>query len=233
MIKTEKLTKRYLHKNGEVYALKNISLEIDKGSFVTITGASGAGKTTLLLALGGLIRPSSGKIIFNDIKLHEASDNDLARFRLNNLGFVMQNFALIPYLTAIQNVMAPLALQNETKETQIATALRLLEEVNLMDRRDHLPRELSSGQQQRVAIARSLVNNPSLILADEPTGNLDPSLSEDILNLLKRINHDKKVTIIMVTHSPLAAEIGHYKIKLSNGELIHEISSGHLKPTDS
>ena len=223
MIKTEKLTKRYLHKNGEVYALKDISLEIDKGSFVTITGASGAGKTTLLLALGGLIRPSSGKIIFNDIKLHEASDNDLARFRLNNLGFVMQNFALIPYLTAVQNIMVPLALQNETKETQMVIALRLLEEVNLMDRRDHLPRELSSGQQQRVAIARSLVNNPSLILADEPTGNLDPSLSEDILNLLKKINQEKKVTIVMVTHSPLAAEIGNYKIKLSNGELIHKM----------
>ena len=223
MIKTEKLTKRYLHKNGEVYALKNISLEIDKGSFVTITGASGAGKTTLLLALGGLIRPSSGKIIFNDIKLHEASDNDLARFRLNNLGFVMQNFALIPYLTAVQNIMVPLALQNETKESQMAIALKLLEEVNLTDRRDHLPRELSSGQQQRVAIARSLVNNPSLILADEPTGNLDPSLSEDILNLLKKINQEKRVTIVMVTHSPLAAEIGNYKIKLSNGELVQEM----------
>lgn len=223
MIKTEKLTKRYLHKNGEVYALKDISLEIDKGSFVTITGASGAGKTTLLLALAGLIRPSSGKIIFNDIKLHEASDNDLARFRLNNLGFVMQNFALIPYLTAVQNIMVPLALQDETKASQMAIALKLLEEVNLTDRRDHLPRELSSGQQQRVAIARSLVNNPSLILADEPTGNLDPSLSEDILNLLKKINQEKKVTIVMVTHSPLAAEIGNYKIKLSNGELVQEM----------
>jgi putative ABC transport system ATP-binding protein len=219
MIRTEKLTKRYLHKNGEVYALKDISLEITEGSFVTITGPSGAGKTTLLLALGGLIRPSSGKIYFNGNTLHDISDNELARFRLKHLGFVMQSFSLIPYLTAAENVMVPLALRNEPKEFQMETAMKLLEEVDLMDRRDHLPRELSSGQQQRVAIARALANKPSIILADEPTGNLDPSLSREILNLLKKINTEDQITILMVTHSPGASSYGNVAIKLNNGQI--------------
>jgi putative ABC transport system ATP-binding protein len=221
MIRTEKLTKHYLHKNSEVYALKDIFLEIKKGSFVTITGPSGAGKTTLLLALGGLIRPSSGKIFFNGNTLHDISDNDLARFRLNNMGFVMQSFALIPYLTAAENIMVPLALRNEPKELQMETAMKLLEEVDLMDRQDHLPRELSSGQQQRVAIARALANKPSIILADEPTGNLDPMLSKEILNLLKKINVDDQITILMVTHSPAASDYGNVSIKLNNGQIIN------------
>jgi putative ABC transport system ATP-binding protein len=219
MIRTEKLTKRYLHKKGEVLALKDISLEITRGSFVTITGPSGAGKTTLLLALGGLIRPSSGKIFFNGNTLHDISDNDLARFRLNNMGFVMQSFALIPYLTAMENVMVPLALRNEPKELQIETAMKLLEEVDLMDRREHLPRELSSGQQQRVAIARALANKPSIILADEPTGNLDPSLSREILDLLKKINVEDQITVLMVTHSPLASGYGNVAVRLINGQI--------------
>lgn len=219
MIRTEKLTKQYLHKNGEVYALKDINLDIEKGSFVTITGPSGAGKTTLLLALGGLIRPSSGKIFFNGNTLHDSSDNDLARFRLNNMGFVMQSFALIPYLTAAENVMVPLALMKQPKGLQVETAVKLLEEVDLIDRRDHLPRELSSGEQQRVAIARALANKPSIILADEPTGNLDPSLSREILNLLKKINEEDQITILMVTHSPAASAFGKVTIKLNHGQI--------------
>jgi putative ABC transport system ATP-binding protein len=217
IIQTEKLTKRYLHKNGEVYALKDISLAIDKGSFVTITGPSGAGKTTLLLALGGLIRPSSGKIFFNGTHLHDASDNELARFRLNNVGFVMQNFALIPYLTAVENIIIPLSLQGKPKDVQRNTAIKLLDDVGLGDRTEHLPREMSSGQQQRVAIARALVNSPSIILADEPTGNLDPSLSEEILTLLKKLNRENGITIILVTHSKQAEQFGTDKIRITNG----------------
>ena len=219
MMRTERLTKKYLHKNGEVFALKDISIDIKKGSFVTITGPSGAGKTTLLLALGGLIRPSSGKIFFNGNTLHDISDNELARVRLKNMGFVMQSFALIPYLTAAENIMVPLALRNEPKELQMETAMKLLKEVDLIDRQDHLPREMSSGQQQRVAIARALANNPSIILADEPTGNLDPALSKEILNLLKKINTEDQITILMVTHSPWASEYGNVSIKLNNGQI--------------
>jgi putative ABC transport system ATP-binding protein len=219
IIQTEKLTKRYAHKNGEVYALKDITLSIDKGSFATITGPSGAGKTTLLLALGGLIRPSSGKILFGSTPLHDASDNKLASFRLNNIGFVMQNFALIPYLTAAENIMTPLSLQGKPKDIQRQAAVSLLDEVGLSDRADHLPRELSSGQQQRVAIARALVNNPSVLLADEPTGNLDPSLSEEILNLLARLNREKGITVILVTHSQLAESFGTKKIRIINGSI--------------
>lgn len=217
ILQTEKMTKRYLHKNGEVFALKDISLKIDKGSFVTITGPSGAGKTTLLLALGGLIRPSSGRILFNGTNLHDASDNELASFRLNNIGFVMQNFALIPYLTAVENIMIPLSLQGKPREAQRQTAVRLLEGIGLGDRIDHLPRELSSGQQQRVAIARALVNNPSILLADEPTGNLDPFLSDEILSLLKKLNHENGITVILVTHSKLAEKFGTEKIRIING----------------
>jgi putative ABC transport system ATP-binding protein len=219
IILTDKLTKRYLHKNEEVYALKDVSISIDKGSFVTITGPSGAGKTTLLLALGGLIRPSSGKILFSKIPLHLASDNELASFRLNNIGFVMQNFALIPYLTAAENIMTPMSLQGKPKDLQRQVASELLKEVGLSDRIDHLPRELSSGQQQRVAIARALVNNPSILLADEPTGNLDPSLSEDILNLLKKLNQEKGITVILVTHSQIAESFGSQKIRINQGQV--------------
>ena len=219
MMRTERLTKKYLHKNGEVFALKDISIDIKKGSFVTITGPSGAGKTTLLLALGGLIRPSSGKIFFNGNTLHDISDNELARVRLKNMGFVMQSFALIPYLTAAENIMVPLALRNEPKELQMETAMKLLKDVDLVDRQDHLPREMSSGQQQRVAIARALANKPSIILADEPTGNLDPSLSREILNLLKKINVEDQITVLLVTHSPGASEYGNVAIKLNNGQI--------------
>ena len=217
IIQTEKLTKRYLRKKGEIFALKDISLNIEKGSFVTITGPSGAGKTTLLLALGGLIRPSSGNIFFNGMHLHDASDNELAGFRLNNIGFVMQNFALIPYLTAVENIMIPLSLLGKPKEVQRKTASKFLEDVGLGDRIDHLPRELSSGQQQRVAIARALVNGPSIILADEPTGNLDPSLSDEILTLLKKLNQENGITIILVTHSKQAEKFGTEKIRIING----------------
>jgi putative ABC transport system ATP-binding protein len=225
IIQTEKLTKRYFHKNGEVYALKDISLSLQKGSFVTITGPSGAGKTTLLLALGGLIRPTSGKILFNGTALHDASDNALASFRLNNIGFVMQSFALIPYLTALENIMTPLSLQGKPKEEQQKKAMKLLGDVGLSDRTDHLPRELSSGQQQRVAIARALVNNPSMILADEPTGNLDPALSDEILSLLKKLNEENGITIILVTHSKQAEEFGTEKIRIIDGMIDQPLAS--------
>ena len=220
IIKVENLTKVYKHRDGLVYALKDISFSISKGDFVAITGPSGSGKTTLLLALGGLIRASSGTIEFEGKKINGVSDKEWAGFRKNHVGFVMQNFSLIPYMTAIQNVMVPLGLNGTSKIKQNTIATDVLELVGLGDRVNHFPRELSAGQQQRVAIARALVNNPSVIFADEPTGNLDPTLSKEILEFLKEINEKQAITIMMVTHSPDAANYGHVKIKLQNGTLI-------------
>ncbi|MFA4851928.1 MAG: ABC transporter ATP-binding protein [Bacteroidales bacterium] len=216
---TNNLSKQYKRRDTIVDALKDVSLEIEEGSFVTITGPSGSGKTTLLLALSGLIRPTSGQIIINNKHLENASDSELSNFRKENVGFILQSFSLIPYLSALQNVMVPLALINHSKQKQIEIAREVIELVGLGDRMNHLPRELSAGQQQRVAIARAVVNKPKIIFADEPTGNLDPDLSTEILSFMKNINKDMGITILMVTHSPVAADFGNLKIKLSNGEL--------------
>lgn len=223
ILRTTNLCKKYKHQDGIVDALKNVSFEVKEGDFVTITGASGSGKTTLLLSLAGLIKSTSGEIIIKGFDIASSSDNKLSDFRKTHIGFVMQTFALIPYLTAIENVMLPLATSKLGKEEKYKKAADLLKLVDLDNRKNHLPKELSAGQQQRVAIARALVNSPSLILADEPTGNLDPNLSSDILNLLKKINKEEKITILMVTHSPMAAEFGNLKIKLSNGELVNDL----------
>jgi len=220
LLRVEKLSKQYLHADGPVDALKDITLNVEEGMFVTITGPSGAGKSTLLLTLGGLIYPSSGRIFFRDQPLYSSSDNGLAGFRRKHVGFVMQNFSLIPYLSALRNVMIPLSLQKMGKDTQTKRATDLLGSVGLRGRINHLPRELSAGQQQRVAIARAIANNPSLILADEPTGNLDPSLSQEILELLKALNIEKGITVIMVTHSPTAADFGTVRIRLNEGQLV-------------
>ncbi len=219
IIKTESLNKQYKHKDGIVNALKDINFEVNKGDFVTITGPSGSGKTTLLLSLAGLIKTSSGKIFLENFDIYKANDNQLSNIRKTKIGFVMQSFALIPYLTAIENVMLPLAIHNFKKNICVEKAMQILKMVEMSDRKNHLPSELSAGQQQRIAIARALVNQPEIILADEPTGNLDPALSTDILNLMKKINQDQKITIIMVTHSKFAADYGNVKIKLSDGQI--------------
>jgi putative ABC transport system ATP-binding protein len=220
ILQIKNLNKKYQHHDGPVDALKDINFEIKKGEFVTITGPSGAGKTTLLLSIAGLIKSSSGEILFNDFRVDGANDNHLSDFRKTNIGFVMQNFALVPYLTAIENVMLPLAIHKFKNNERKSRASELLKLVGLENRMNHLPRELSSGQQQRIAIARALINEPAMILADEPTGNLDPSLSEDILNLLSKINKEKGITILMVTHSPAAAGYGNYQIKLKDGMVV-------------
>ena len=219
IIKVENLVKQYKHQDGLINALDYVSFEVKKGSFVTITGPSGSGKSTLLLALFGLLKPTSGKIFFNDQLISSASDQELASIRQKHIGFIMQNFALIPYLTTLQNVMIPLALEKIGKAEQVERATEVLEFVGLGNRINHLPRELSTGQQQRVAIARALVHKPSVILADEPTGNLDPALSLEILEFLKEINQGRDITIIMVTHSPVAAGYGNVKIHLEEGRL--------------
>lgn len=220
IIQINNLTKTYQRHDGAINAVDNLSLDIPKGSFVTITGASGSGKTTLLLILGGLLRPTSGKMTYNGNEINLHSEDELANFRSNHVGFVMQSFALIPYLTAVENIMIALNVKNRDKAKNRKRAMELLEWVGLEDRTTHYPKELSAGQQQRVAIARALANNPDLLLADEPTGNLDPGLSEEILNILKDINQKQQTTVVMVTHSPKAAEYGNNRIKLNNGKSV-------------
>jgi len=220
ILDVRKVCKRYQHTDGPVDALLDVDLEIPEGRFVTITGRSGAGKSTLLLALGGLIRPTSGEMYFREEPLHTKSDGELAAFRRRHLGFVMQNFSLVPYLTAIQNVMMPLAWRKGPRVAQRERAASILEGVGLGSRVNHLPRELSIGQQQRVAIARAFANQPDLILADEPTGNLDPSLSDDILGLLEALNREHGTTIVMVTHSPQAAARGNVRVHLEDGRIV-------------
>lgn len=212
------LSKVFPHPDGDVHALHELSFTLQKGCFASITGSSGSGKTTLLLTLSGLLKASSGEIYFDDFRIDNARDSQLAEFRNRNVGFVMQNFALIPYITAIENVMLPLATSRLPRKEKVERAGQIIEMVGLTNRRNHFPRELSAGQQQRIAMARALINSPSIVMADEPTGNLDPALSVEILNLLGDINQKLNITILMVTHSPAAAEYGNFRLHLHEGK---------------
>lgn len=219
LLRVRKLCKRYTIRGASVDALKNIDLDIEEGRFLTVTGPSGSGKSTLLLALGGLLGVTSGEVYFRDKPLHALRQGELAAFRSGHVGFVMQNFSLVPYLSAERNVMIPLALGGADRSTQRERAREQLARVGLADRARHLPRELSVGQQQRVAIARALANAPELILADEPTGNLDPDLATQTLDLLERLNQEHGLTIVMVTHSPEAAARGTQRVHLVEGQI--------------
>ena len=220
LIQIKNFTKTYQRHDGVINAIDNLSLDIPKGSFVVITGPSGSGKTTLLLILGGLLKPTSGKMTYNSKYVDLQKEDEMATFRSNHVGYVMQSFALIPYLTAIENITIALNIKGKSKVKNQERALELLKWVGLDDRTTHYPKELSAGQQQRVAIARALANNPDLLLADEPTGNLDPKLSEEILKVLKDINQKQGTTVVMVTHSPMATDYGDTKIQLKDGKLI-------------
>ncbi len=220
ILQGENVLKQYHHNGGLINALNNVSFKVNKGDFVTVTGPSGSGKSTLLLSIFGLIRLTSGTIIFDGKRIDNISDRKLTDVRKKSVGYILQSFALVPYLTTIQNVMIPLALEKIPKKEQYKRAAAILDYVGLSDRMEHLPRELSAGQQQRVAIARSIVHRPQIIMADEPTGNLDPSLSLEILDFLKKINRDNKITIMMVTHSPVAAEYGTLKLHLNEGKIV-------------
>jgi len=215
----ENITKTYQRRGEKVHAIHGINLKIDQGSFAVVTGGSGSGKTTLLLTLGGIIRPTSGSLTVKGVSLSTYSANRLAEYRSRTVGFVLQTFNLIPYLTALENVMVPMMLRNGTLGERRDRAVRLLNQTGLSDRQGFLPRELSIGQQQRVAIARALANNPDVVLADEPTGNLDPALSLEILNILKDLNEKERRTVVMVTHSPMAAEYGTMRLHLKDGRL--------------
>ncbi|MDF1701263.1 MAG: ABC transporter ATP-binding protein [Planctomycetota bacterium] len=220
LLTTENLGKRYERRGVAVDALRAVDLEIEERAFVAVTGPSGSGKTTLLLTLAGLLKPTAGRIRFRDKQLEGFSDAQWASFRHANLGFVMQNFSLVPYLSARENVTLPLAIAGSKGAAQKKRATELLERVGLGDRASHLPRELSAGQQQRVAIARALANEPALVLADEPTGNLDPALATDVLDLLRSLNEESGTAILMVTHSPEAARAGTHRVHIEDGLVV-------------
>lgn len=201
LIKIENVKKIYNGGEGEVTALGGVSFEVAEGEFVALMGPSGSGKSTLLTMLGAMNPPTSGRVIIDDINVYSLSSERMADFRSEYLGFVFQQFQLVPYLTALENVMLPLAITGISNREQIRMAGGVLAKVGLNGKGNRLPNQLSGGEQERVAIARAIVNEPPILFADEPTGALDSKTSEEIMNLFKTLNADGQ-TIIMVTHNP-------------------------------
>lgn len=218
IIKLSDICKVYTTKTIETQALENINLEVNRGEFLSIMGPSGCGKSTLLNIIGLLDRPTSGDIRLFDKQLAGLRDRDMARFRNENLGFVFQSFHLIPTLNVLDNVLVPLTYRKGAKDRK-KLALEALDKVGLSHRTGHFPAQLSGGQAQRVAIARAIVGNPSIILADEPTGNLDSKMSEEVMQLLHSLNREGK-TIIMVTHNEAQARDTDRVIHLFDGALV-------------
>ena len=216
LIHLESIVKHYKVGPSVVRALRTVTLDIFKGEYVAVMGASGSGKSTLMNIIGCLDTPTSGTYILNGKEVSSMTDNELAEIRNKEIGFVFQVFNLLPRNNALENVMLPLIYAGEKKHSRTEKAMRMLEDVGLGDRVEHRPNELSGGQRQRVAIARALVNSPSLILADEPTGNLDSTISEEIMKLFAEI-HRKGNTILMVTHEEHIARHAHRIIRLKDG----------------
>lgn len=225
MIELKNASKKYRQGSREVYALRDVSLFIRKGELLSIMGPSGSGKSTLLNLMGGLDQPSSGEVFIDNIPLHGISDNELTLIRRRHVGYVFQFFNLLPLLTAAENVGLPLLLEGTPFSQVRPRAESILKLVGLEERTEHRPEELSGGEMQRVAIARALITNPAVLLADEPTGNLDSRTSEDIFLLLKSLNEQGQ-TIVMVTHDPKAAAYGTRIITLKDGALSQDLSIG-------
>jgi len=202
IIKVDNVKKRYVIGGGELWALKGISLTIERGEFLSIMGPSGSGKSTLFNQIGALDVPTEGRVYFQGESVFDLSEGQQAWFRCNKIGYIFQTFNLVPVMTALQNVTLPMVFQGATQEDANRRGEKILERVGLGHRLHHRPFELSGGQQQRVAVARALANSPSVILADEPTGNLDSKTGTEIVNLLKQVNQDEGVTVVCSTHDP-------------------------------
>jgi putative ABC transport system ATP-binding protein len=202
-----------------VEALRSINLTVDQGQFVALVGPSGSGKSTLLNLVGGLDRPTSGELWIDGVELSASKEKALTEHRRQRVGFVFQSFNLLPRLTAVENVALPLMFVGVPERQRLERAAELLAQVGLSDRLDHRPTQLSGGEQQRVAIARALVNRPAIILADEPTGNIDTATGAEIMALLRRLNRDHGVTLLLVTHDPEAASFADRIIQLRDGRI--------------
>ena len=222
VIITQNLSREYVRDEFKVVALKNANIEIHKGEFVALMGPSGSGKSTLLYLIAAMERASSGELLVLNQDLNDLTDSEIASWRNAHIGFIFQSFNLIPVLTALENVELPLKLTNLSKHERIEHAQVALRLVGLGERMGHFPRQLSGGQEQRVAIARALVTDPDLILADEPTGNLDANSANEVLSMLERLNKEYGKTIVMVTHDPHAALFATKIRYLEKGELLPE-----------
>ena len=222
VIETRDLSKKYTRDEFEVIALDHVDIQIRTGDFVALMGPSGSGKTTLLHLIAAMDRATGGDILVLNENLRAMSDRALAKWRTAHVGFIFQSFNLIPVLSALENVELPLKLTNLTKQERLDHAATALKLVGLGDRLGHMPRQLSGGQEQRVAIARAIVTDPDLILADEPTGNLDSTSAADVLNLLTRLNREFGKTIVMVTHDPHSAKCARTIRYLEKGKLLAE-----------
>lgn len=217
-VKTVDLHKEYKVGDNIIHAVDGVNLEIKDGDFAAIMGASGCGKTTLLHLIGGLDRVTSGQVVVNDIDLSKMKDTALSKFRCCELGFVFQKFNLINEMTVKENIVTPVLISK--KKVNEEYIRELTEVLGLSDRLDHTPLQLSGGQQQRVAIARALANNPTLILCDEPTGNLDKKNSEEVINLLDKVHEKYGKTIILVTHDPIIAEHANILYRMEDGRIV-------------
>jgi putative ABC transport system ATP-binding protein len=220
VISVKDVSKSYSRDNFEIPVLNNLSLEVDEGDFLSLMGPSGSGKTTLLNLIAGIDKPSQGSITVGGTDISKLSESALAKWRAHSIGFIFQFYNLIPVLTAFENVELPLLLTSLSKSERRKHVETVLNVVGLGDRMDHYPKQLSGGQEQRVAIARAVVTDPLLIMADEPTGDLDKNSADEILTLMERLNTEFKKTIIMVTHDPHAAEKAKTTRHLEKGYLV-------------
>lgn len=220
ILRVENLTKVYGSGNNKVVALDNVSFSVEKGEFVSIVGASGSGKSTLLHLLGGVDRPTSGKVFINDTDIFKMNDDELAIFRRRQVGLIYQFYNLIPILNVRENITLPLELDNKkVSDEEVDNLIKML---GLDKRSKHLPNELSGGEQQRTSIGRALISRPAIVLADEPTGNLDTKASEEIVSLLKKSNKEMKQTIIMITHNLELAKVADKIIEIADGRIVGE-----------
>lgn len=225
LIECKNLTKHYKRGSEQITPLKNLNLTIDRGSFVALMGPSGSGKTTLLNLLAGIDRPSEGELIIDGAPIHTLGRNNLAQWRADHIGYIFQLYNLIPVLTAYENVELPLLLHSLSRKERHRRVAHALDVVGISDRYKHYPRQLSGGQEQRVAIARAIVTEPTILLADEPTGDLDRETGTAIMDLLQKLKTEQGQTIVMVTHDPLTTKWANTILHLEKGQLIEQVTT--------